>query len=132
MLPTRPTFDIPCYVYYQSSLKTRASHPLKFTPLQPSCDTYKYSFWPRTIIDWNSLPSDYLTMDSCAKFKATISDYIFSVLCLPLCDVDLHGLGPKRWSMHRGPCFVYVRTMFCIRPLRTTLICKFKWFLSKI
>ena len=71
--------DIPCYVHHQSSLKTRASHPLKFIPLQPSCDTYKYSFWPRTIIDWNSLPSDYLTMDSTAKFKATISDYIFSV-----------------------------------------------------
>ena len=51
--------DIPCYVHHQSSLKTRASHPLKFIPLQPSCDTYKYSFWPRTIIDWNSLPSDY-------------------------------------------------------------------------
>ena len=73
--------DIPCYVHHQSSLKTRASHPLKFIPLQPSCDTYKYSFWPRTIIDWNSLPSDYLTMDSTAKFKATISDYIFQ------CDV---------------------------------------------
>ena len=51
--------DIPCYVHHQSSLKTRASHPLKFIPPQPSCDTYKYSFWPRTIIDWNSLPSDY-------------------------------------------------------------------------
>ena len=59
--------DIPCYVHHQSSLKTRASHPLKFIPLQPSCDTYKYSFWPRTIIDWNSLTSDYLTMDSTLK-----------------------------------------------------------------
>ena len=73
--------DIPCYVHHQSSLKTKASHPLKFIPLQPSCDTYKYSFWPRTIIDWNSLPSDYLTLDSTAKFKATVSDYIFQ------CDV---------------------------------------------
>ena len=71
--------DIPCYVQHQSFLKTRASHPLKFIPLQPSWDTYKYSFWPRTIIDWNSLPSDYLTMNSTAKFKATISDYIFLV-----------------------------------------------------
>ena len=76
--------DIPSYVHYQSSLKPRASHPLKFIPLQPSCNTYKYSFWPRTIIDWKSLPSDYLTMDSTAKFKATISDYILSVWCLPL------------------------------------------------
>ena len=76
--------DIPCYVQHKSFLKTRASHPLKFIPLQPSWDTYKYSFWPRTIIDWNSLPSDYLTMNSTAKFKATISDYIFLVWGLPL------------------------------------------------
>ena len=77
------TIDIPGYVHHQSSLKTRSSHPLKFIPLQLSCDMYKYSFWPRTIIDWNSLPPDYLTLDSPAKFKATISDYIFSVRCLP-------------------------------------------------
>ena len=37
-----------------------------------------------SIIDCNNLPSDYLTLDSTAKFKATISDYIFSVWCLPL------------------------------------------------
>ena len=77
--------DIPCYVHHQSSLKTRASHPLKFIPLQPSCDMYKYSFWPRTIIDWNSLASNYLTLDSTAKFKATVSDYnySFSVMSTP-------------------------------------------------
>ena len=78
-LEKRRQVAIPCYVHHQSSLKTKASHPLKFTPLQPSCVTYKYSFWPRTVIDWNSLPSDYLTIDSSAKIKATISDYIFSV-----------------------------------------------------
>ena len=31
------TIDILCYVQHQSSLKTRASHPLKFILLQPSC-----------------------------------------------------------------------------------------------
>ena len=89
--------DIPCYVHHQSSLKTRASHSLKFIPLQPSCDTYKYSLWPKTIIDWNSLPSDYLTMDSTAKFKATISDYIFQ------CDVY-----PFRFVVFLFLCFLVV------------------------
>ena len=60
--------DIPGYVHHRSSLKTRSFHPLKFIPLQPSCNTYKYSFWPRTIIDWNSLPPNFLTLDSAAKF----------------------------------------------------------------
>ena len=76
--------DIPGYVHHQSSLKTRSSHPLKFIPLEPSCDTYKYSFWPRTITDWNSLPPDYSTLDSTSKFKATISDYIFQCDVYPL------------------------------------------------
>ena len=72
------------YVHHQSSLKTSSSHPLKFIPLEPSCDTYKYSFWPRTITDWNSLPPDYSTLDSTSKFKATISDYIFQCDVYPL------------------------------------------------
>ena len=37
------------------------------------------AFQLRTITDWNSLPPDYLTLDSTAKFKASISDYIFPV-----------------------------------------------------
>ena len=68
LVHNQAAIDILCYVHHQSSLKTRASHLLKFIPLQRSCGTYKFSFWPRTIIDWNSLPSDYLAMDSTAKF----------------------------------------------------------------
>ena len=30
-------------------------YPLKFTPLQTTCDTYKFRFWPGNIKDWNSL-----------------------------------------------------------------------------
>ena len=45
----------------------------KFILLQTSCDTYKYSFWPRTATDWNSLPSECLLIDSATKFKTTIS-----------------------------------------------------------
>ena len=33
--------DFLCYVQHQSSLKTRASHPLKLIPLRLSCDAYK-------------------------------------------------------------------------------------------
>ena len=37
---------------------TRSNHPLKFYHYQPSNDTYiyRYSFFPRTISDWNKLP----------------------------------------------------------------------------
>jgi len=52
--------NVPSHAQHQSSLKTRLSHPLKFIPLPKSCDTYKYSFWPRTIVYWNNVPFDYL------------------------------------------------------------------------
>ena len=75
------SIDIPCYVHYQSSLKTRASHPLEFIPLQPCCDTYKYNFWPRTIIDWNILTSDYLTSNSW-HYSCPRSVYCWSIVFL--------------------------------------------------
>ena len=65
------------YVHHQSFLKTRASHPLKSITPQPSCDTYKYSFRPGTIINWNNLPSNYLTMDSNPPSLTTL-------WCLPM------------------------------------------------
>ena len=61
-LNNEAAINIPPYVHHQSSLKTRSSHPMKFIPLQTSCDTYKYSFWPRTISDWNKLPSTHITL----------------------------------------------------------------------
>ena len=121
--------DIPCYVHHQSSLKTRASHPLKFIPLQPSCDTYKYSFWPRTIIDWNSLPSDYLTMDSTVKFKATISDYIvFSVMFTPfnLLYFDFYVSQQQCFSFQLGAC-EYV----CYRCCKITYVNVNEYAMSK-
>ena len=77
-LNNQAAINIPSYVY-QSSLKTRSSHPLKFIPLQTFRDTYKYSFWPRTAADWNSLLSEFLLIDSATKFKVIISDYIYSL-----------------------------------------------------
>ena len=58
----RAEVTVPNYVQHQSYLYTRrtqppAPHPLKFIPLQASCDAYNFSFWPRTINDWNNLLS---------------------------------------------------------------------------
>ena len=48
---------------------------MKFIPVQTSCDEYKYSFWPRTINEWNSLPSDIVNMNSMSNFKASVNNY---------------------------------------------------------
>ena len=39
------------YVKHKTVMKTRNSDPMKFIPVQTSCDEYKYSFWPTTIND---------------------------------------------------------------------------------
>ena len=60
---------IPTYVQHQNLLCTRRTHPLKFIPLQTSCDGYKFSFWPRTINDWNNLHAEIITSDSMSQLK---------------------------------------------------------------
>ena len=68
--------NIPPYVKHKTVMKTRNSDPMKFFPIQTSCDEYKYSFWPTTINDWNSLPSNIINMTSISNFKAAVNNYI--------------------------------------------------------
>ena len=49
---------------------------MKFIPVQTSSDEYKYSFWPRKINDWNSLPPNIINMTSMSNFETTGNDYI--------------------------------------------------------
>ena len=68
--------NIPPYVKHKTVMKTRNSDPMKFISVQTSCDEYKYSFWPRTINDWNSLPPNIINMTSISNFKAAVNNYI--------------------------------------------------------
>ena len=68
--------NIPPYVKQKTVMKTRNSDSRKFIPVQTSCDEYKYSFWPRTINDWNSLPPNIINMTSISNFKAAVNNYI--------------------------------------------------------
>lgn len=47
--------DIPPEVVKQSR-SLRRCHKYSFIQIQTRVDSDKYSFFPRTIIDWNSLP----------------------------------------------------------------------------
>jgi ribonuclease P/MRP protein subunit RPP40 len=42
----------------------------KFTELQTKTDDYKYSFYPRTITEWNSLPTSTVNAPSIETFKS--------------------------------------------------------------
>lgn len=48
---------------YTSALTTRHTrhhHPRSLTPYQAHTDTYKFSFFPRTVAEWNSIAEPYL------------------------------------------------------------------------
>ena len=48
---------------------TRSRNDMKFFHYQPTIDCFKYSFFPRTIPEWNRLPLDVIHADSLDSFK---------------------------------------------------------------
>lgn len=57
--------DPSVYATTASTRKTRHSHALSLTPYFARTNLFKFSFFPRTITEWNNLPAHYLqTLDS--------------------------------------------------------------------
>ncbi|CAH1271968.1 Hypp4742 [Branchiostoma lanceolatum] len=52
--------------------RTRGSHTLKFQPLYARTDSYKYSYFPRTIPEWNALPGAVVTAPTVESFRARL------------------------------------------------------------
>ena len=64
--------------------------------VQTSCDVYKFSFWPRAIKDWNSLPPNIiLDMDSTDSFELAANSFL-----LHLADLQTHCLF---WNLQHVP-----------------------------
>ena len=70
--------SIPPHVKHQTVTKTQNSDSMKFTPVETSCDEYKYSFWPRTINDFNSLPPNIINLTVTSNFKVAVNNYILT------------------------------------------------------
>lgn len=62
----------PVYVQPQMAINTRQYHPLKFRSMKASINVYKYSFFPRTIMEWNALPPSTLDICNVEGFKSAI------------------------------------------------------------
>ncbi|KAK2155283.1 hypothetical protein NP493_2093g00007 [Ridgeia piscesae] len=54
--------------------QTRSNHPHKYRQISISHNYYKYSFFPRTIAQWNRLPSNVFTHNSLDTFKGALQD----------------------------------------------------------
>ena len=62
------------YIPTPSSSITRAQHTLKFLHYQTSLDAYKYSFFPRTVPQWNSLAIRNISNIDLETFKKLLTD----------------------------------------------------------
>ena len=70
--------DIPSSAYLTpSTAKTRSSHTKKFRQFSPSTDCFKFSFFPRTVPLWNSLPAVTAEAPSLVSFKEGLSTLSF-------------------------------------------------------
>ncbi|KAK3096018.1 hypothetical protein FSP39_021991 [Pinctada imbricata] len=62
---------IPDYIR-RSDVQTRQHHKDRFSRLSTSTDAYKYSFIPRTIVDWNQLPEEVIQAPSTEVFRERV------------------------------------------------------------
>ena len=63
------------YLTPATETRTRGSHGFKYFIEHTSNDVFNYCCFPRTVREWNSLPSD-MSAKSLDIFKSMLSDYL--------------------------------------------------------
>ena len=83
--------DINCHHYFDiiGMTRTRSKHEYRIRPKVARKNNFKYSFFHRYIIDWNSLPSEVMLSPSLQSFKVSL----IKCHCLRKC-----SRGQKLWS----------------------------------
>ena len=70
--------DIPANDYLSfSGSRTRSSHCYKIRQFRVSSNTFKYSFFPRTVVLWNTLPASVAEAPCLVSFKEELSSITF-------------------------------------------------------
>ena len=67
--------DVDLYLQPHTERRTRGSHNYKYRLDKATKNVYFYSFFPRTIRQWNSLPSDIVDENSLDLFKSKLSNF---------------------------------------------------------
>ena len=67
----------PLQVTQQISRPSRRTHALTYLAMMTTKDVYRYSFYPRTIFIWNSLPSAVVTAPSIETFRSRVSSLTY-------------------------------------------------------
>ena len=66
------------YLDRHNESRTRGSHKFKYTQYRATKNAYYYSYFPRTIREWNELPAAIVEADSLARFQSGLHDYLDS------------------------------------------------------
>ena len=69
-------FSVAAHLKPNSERRTRGSHPFKFAVSRAKKDVFKFSFFPRTISVWNSLPEDIVNTTSVDIFSLVSISFI--------------------------------------------------------
>ena len=83
--------SVPSY-YHHTQFHTRQHHRDHFILPQGTLNTYKYSFYRRTIKDWNNLPINVIDARDINEFTYLIT--AITSLCMHVCDYTILGLYP--------------------------------------
>ena len=63
--------SVPDYVQQKTRVR-RSCHPKRFINFSTS-NTYKYSFFNRTVKEWNALPRELLEQETLVSFKSALA-----------------------------------------------------------
>ena len=67
-------FSVAAHLKPNSESRTRGSHSFKFIVPRAKKDVFKFSFFPRTISEWNSLPKDIVNSTSVYSSRSKLLD----------------------------------------------------------
>ena len=69
--------DVDFFLSRHNESRIRGSHNFKYTQYGATKNAYFYSYFPRTITEWNALPAAIVKSDSLARFQSEldISEY---------------------------------------------------------
>jgi hypothetical protein len=70
---------MPSHILVPTDSRTRQNHLQTFRQIQTTKDTYKWSFFPNTIIQWNMLPQTVIASTSADCFREQLTPAVLSL-----------------------------------------------------
>ena len=67
--------QIPDYLQKKTRV-ARSFHPKRFINLGSKSNAYKYSFFVKTVKEWNGLPDELIEQETLESFKSALANYL--------------------------------------------------------